>query len=70
MTERRRRFNGKWLHGSYDSRSDYEFGVTPKRDKTGRKCQSNDSNTMLEILNGLYCISQVIKYTWVPLYRR
>ena len=37
MTERRRRFNDEWLHGSYDSESDYEFGVTPKRDKTAKK---------------------------------
>ena len=37
MTERRRRFNDEWLHGSCDSESDYEFGVTPKRDKTAKK---------------------------------
>ena len=37
MTKRRRRFNDKWLHGSCDSESDYEFGVTPKRDKIAKK---------------------------------
>ena len=37
MTERRRRFNGEWLHYSCDSGSNYEFGVTPKRDKTTKK---------------------------------
>ena len=37
MTKRCWRFNNEWLHGSYDSGSDYEFGVTPKRDKTTKK---------------------------------
>ena len=37
MTGRRWRFNGEWLRDSYDSGSNYEFGVTPKRDKTAKK---------------------------------
>ena len=37
MTERRWRFNDDWLHGSCYSESDYEFGVTPKRDKTAKR---------------------------------
>ena len=37
MTERCRRFNDEWLHGSCDSESEYEFRVTPKRDKTAKK---------------------------------
>ena len=38
------------------------------RDKTAS--QSNGSDTMLVMLNELYCISRVIKYTRVSLYKR
>ena len=44
--------------GSYcDGGSDVEKGVTLIKTRLLRKGQSRGSNTMLEILNELYCIS-------------
>ena len=44
--------------GSYcDGGSDVEKGVTLIKTRILRKGQSGGSNTMLEILNELYCIS-------------
>ena len=40
-----------------DGGSDVEKGVTLIKTRLLRKCQSSGSDTMLEILKDLYCIS-------------
>ena len=52
---------------SCDGESDYESGVTPKRDKSTKKKAEQWLWYHVRNIEWMYCIFQVIKYTWVPL---